>query len=301
MRQLERHVADGAIHCSASHTDDVPLAKLAQEAIRPDDGAGSERECPSEPLNSGRRFRKSSVSTGFVSSSASDSRRSTCSAGRLQARPHARGREVERCVEQRAKSLPVGGGDGHVDSKDAVARPIRHQRTGRQRPAAPSPSRAARSVGNAQHGGDFLLGHAREIAHLHHLHKPRVFALQRLMASLIWRTSSSPARRSSANWASSGTCSITATALAWRCREIDDDRTHDARRVGEEVAALRARKFAGALEAQEALVQQYRGVQQRVAAAATQLRARLTAQVFICDGEQALARGFVAGVRALNQ
>ena len=65
--------------------------------------------------------------------------------------------------------------------------------------------------------------------------------------------------------------------------------------------ALGAGQLAGALEAQKALVQQHGGVQQRVASAVAQLRARLAAQVFVGHGEQPLARGLVARVRALDQ
>src|SRR5262245_45986982 len=95
---------------------------------------------------------------------------------------------------------------------------------------------------------------------------------------------------------------VTAAALgAPLPREIDDDGTHHARGVREEMAALAAGELPGALEAQEALVQQHRGVEQRVAAAVAQLRARLSTQILVRDGEQPLARGFVARMRALDQ
>jgi hypothetical protein len=95
---------------------------------------------------------------------------------------------------------------------------------------------------------------------------------------------------------------ISATPLGLAlAREIDDDRAHDASRVREEVATFGAGEFSRALEAQEALVQQHRRVEQRVAAPVAKLRARLPAQILVGHGEQPFARGFVAGLRPMNQ
>ena len=79
---------------------------------------------------------------------------------------------------------------------DASGAPIRTtQRSMAANNNRASPSRAPYGpVGDAQYSGNFLLGHAGEIAHLHHLHRaadPRSCSAS--MASLIWMTSSSPA------------------------------------------------------------------------------------------------------------
>ena len=67
------------------------------------------------------------------------------------------------------------------------------------------------------------------------------------------------------------------------------------------MASLCAGEFAGVLESQEAFVQQHRGIEQRIAAAIAQLRARLAAQVVVGNRKQPLTRGLVASVRALDQ
>ena len=166
-----------------------------------------------------------------------------------------------------------------------------------------SQSRRDGAVGDAQDGGDFLLGHAGEIAHLDHLHQARVLDLQGLDGVVDLDDFVLPGAQVFGELCiERHVHGVAAAALRLALsREVDDDRAHDARRVGEEVAALGAGELAGALEAQKALVQQHGGVQQRVAAAIAQLPARLAAQVFICHREQPLARGFVAGVRALDQ
>ena len=227
--------------------------------------------------------------------------RQRCEPGRTLRR-----REIERRIEQRAQSFPVGSSDRHVRfiyrrndaSNPDIQRSMARQQQPRLLPVTPD-----RAIGDSERGGDLGFGHPGEITHFDHLHQSRILVLQRLdgivdLDDFVFPGAQVFGELRVERQVHGVTAAPLRLALA---REIDDDRTHDARRIGKEVPALGAREFAGTLEAQEALVQQHRGIQQRVAPAAAQLRARLAAQVFIGHGEQALARCFVAGVRALDQ
>ena len=147
VRQLQRHLAlDGAVGALGQpHRGRAALPELAQQAVRARRWIRARAlSAIGAALNSGRRFRKSSVSTAARrdSISASDSRRSACSGGSAASQAaRSRGREIERRVEQRAQSFPVGGGDGHrlvTELRTRCARP----KPDIQRSMAASSSRA---------------------------------------------------------------------------------------------------------------------------------------------------------------
>ena len=152
------------------------------------------------------------------------------------------------------------------------------------------------------HTGNLGLRHADEVTHLDDLDEPAVDFLERLQGLvdaqhlLVVGPQIFCELRIELD-----ALQLAAAALGLPlASEIDHDRAHDPAGIREEMPAVADVQPPGLLKPEEALVHQHGGIEERVATASTQQRARVCPQLLVRNCKQALTRGFIASVGLLQ-
>ena len=152
---------------------------------------------------------------------------------------------------------------------------------GRQQQARLLPVAAHRAFRDAERLGDLGLGHAAEEPHLDHLRQPRIRLRQRVQRFVHAQHVVLGSRQPLAEPGVDGyVLRVAPAALGLPgARQVDDDRSHDLRCIGEEVPSILERQRAVVEETEVGLVHQRRGVEQRHRPVRPQPRAGQPAQV----------------------